>query len=142
LNQIVTRCLVFEGNGVVGDYVGGYDDWLRQRTTDPWANVGKANTANAAPIASTAIAPQAVAAPMPVAAKKTKKLGYKEQRELEMLPALIEKLETEQEALVAKIGDPGFYQQEANVITAAQARMTAVEEELLKAYARWEELDG
>jgi len=142
LNQIVTRCLVFEGNGVVGDYVGGYDDWLRQRTTDPWANVGKTNTPNAAPPAPTAVAQPTVAATEPTPVKKTKKLGYKEQRELEMLPALIEKLETEQEALVAKIGDPDFYQQEANIVTAAQARMVDLENELLKAYARWEELDG
>jgi len=83
----------------------------------------------------------AVAAPA-TPAKKTKKLGYKEQRELEMLPALIEKLETEQEALVAKIGDPNFYQQEASVVTQAQARMVELENELLAAYARWEELDG
>jgi len=142
LNQIVTRCLVFEGDGVVGDYVGGYDDWLRQRTTDPWANVGKTNTPNAAPPAPTAVAQPTVAATEPTPVKKTKKLGYKEQRELEMLPALIEKLETEQEALVAKIGDPDFYQQEANIVTAAQARMVDLENELLKAYARWEELDG
>ena len=59
-----------------------------------------------------------------------------------MLPALIEKLETEQEVLVAKIGDPGFYQQEASLITAAQTRMAALENELLAAYTRWEELDG
>jgi ABC transport system ATP-binding/permease protein len=142
LNQIVTRCLVFEGDGVVGDYVGGYDDWLRQRTTDPWANVGKTNTPNAAPPAPPAVAQPTVAATAPTPVKKTKKLGYKEQRELEMLPALIEKLETEQEALVAKIGDPNFYQQEASTVTAAQARMVDLENELLKAYARWEELDG
>jgi ABC transport system ATP-binding/permease protein len=142
LNQIVTRCLVFEGNGVVGDYVGGYDDWLRQRTTDPWANVGKTNSPSTTPMAlPTTTAPQAVAA-APAPAKKTKKLGYKEQRELEMLPALIEKLEKEQEALVAKIGDPNFYQQEASTVSAAQARMVELENELLAAYARWEELDG
>jgi ABC transport system ATP-binding/permease protein len=136
LNQIVTRCLVFEGNGVVGDYVGGYDDWLRQRTTDPWANVGKERFEVKAEPAAPAVAAPATPA------KKTKKLGYKEQRELEMLPALIEKLETEQEALVAKIGDPNFYQQEASVVTQAQARMVELENELLAAYARWEELDG
>ena len=150
LNQIVTRCLVFEGQGVVGDYVGGYDDWLRQRTTDPWANAGKERIENqavssatptitaAAAVAGTTAAPQAAAAP----AKKTRKLGYKEQRELEMLPGLIEQLETEQTELVNKIGAPDFYQQESSVVTAAQARLSALEEALQKAYARWEELDA
>ncbi|MEK9816248.1 MAG: ABC transporter ATP-binding protein, partial [Limnobacter sp.] len=94
------------------------------------------------PPAPPAVAQPTVAATAPTPVKKTKKLGYKEQRELEMLPALIEKLETEQEALVAKIGDPDFYQQEVSVVTAAQTRMIELENELLAAYARWEELDG
>lgn len=132
LNQIVTRCLVFEGNGQVGDYVGGYDDWLRQRTTDPWSNVS--NNKETSAVSAT---PEP-ATPAPVI--KSKKLGYKEQRELEVLPGLIEKLETEQAELVAKIGDPNFYQQEAKLVNAAQARMAALESELQTAYARWETL--
>ena len=145
LNQIVTRCLVFEGQGVVGDYVGGYDDWLRQRTTDPWANAGKERVENSSMNSATAVAAPSIAASLQTAAapsKKAKKLGYKEQRELEMLPGLIEKLETEQTELVNKIGAPGFYQQESSVVTATQARLSALEEELQKAYVRWEELDA
>ncbi|HEX4857285.1 MAG TPA: ATP-binding cassette domain-containing protein [Limnobacter sp.] len=146
LNQIVTRCLVFEGNGRVGDYVGGYDDWLRQRTTDPWASMIAEKTA----ATSNAATNPAVSAPTPATlanaaaapAKKSRKLSYKEQRELDMLPGLIEKLENEQAELVAKIGDPGFYQQDTKVVTAAQTRMAELEGELLQAYARWEELDA
>lgn len=142
LNQIVTRCLVFEGNGMVGDYVGGYDDWLRQRSTDPWANVAKA-AKHDAPIAEPVNTAQASIATAPVdTTRKSRKLSYKEQRELDQLPALIEKLETEQTALLTQIGDPGFYQQEATVITAAQTRMAALESELATAYARWETLDS
>ncbi len=137
LNQIVTRCLVFEGDGVVGDYVGGYDDWLRQRTTDPWNNQGnKAANNKAKPGESEATAQAVPAAP------KTKKLGFKEQRELQALPGLIEKLEAEQEKMVKTIAEPSFYQRPAEEITAHQQRMADLEKELTTAYARWEELEG
>ena len=132
LNQIVTRCLVFEGQGQVGDYVGGYDDWLRQRTVDPWARGVQTIPEPAQPVQKAVETPKSAKGP---------KLGYKEQRELDELPALIEKLETEQNQLLTQIGDLGFYQQAAEKVTQTQNRMAALEQELATVYARWEELE-
>ena len=134
VDRIATRCWVFEGQGQVGDYVGGYEDWLRTRTVDPWLAVGQAAQASAAPAPSAAQAQS-------VSPAKPKKLGYKEQRELEALPARIEQLETEQAALVAAISDPGFYQQPAAQMNATQQKLAALEAELEQAYARWTELE-
>lgn len=134
VDRIATRCWVFEGQGQVGDYVGGYEDWLRTRTVDPWLAVGQAAQASAAPTPSAAQAQS-------VSPSKPKKLGYKEQRELEALPARIEQLETEQAALVAAISDPGFYQQPAAQMNATQQKLAALEAELEQAYARWTELE-
>jgi ATP-binding cassette subfamily F protein uup len=124
LNNVVTSTLVFEGDGVVNDYVGGYDDWLRQRAKSIEAKPVEAKR-EAAPVR-----------------EKPKKLSYKIQRELEELPKKIEQLETERGALQKRIGDPAFYQQGKAEIDAAQARMTALDEELARAYVRWEELEA
>lgn len=161
INQIATRCMVFEGEGVVQDYIGGYEDWLRQRTEDPWSNLqaklekGMQRTgAQVVAQAEPATAPATPAAGYVEQAKtfgqsvesaaepKGKKLGYKEARELEALPALIEKLETEQSELIALIGDPAFYQKPATEVTQVQNRMSKVESDLNQAYARWEELEA
>ena len=124
LNNVVTGTLVFEpnqnGDLELHEYVGGYDDWLRQR---PEAEV-------AAPIK---------AAPKQVKAPKARKLSFKESRELETLPAQIEQLETEQAQLVEKLADPELYSDGANV-SATTARMKEVESQLEMAFERWEEL--
>ncbi|GLR25506.1 ATP-binding cassette domain-containing protein [Limnobacter litoralis] len=135
LNQIVTRCLVFEGEGRVGDYVGGYDDWLRQRTVDPWS----AKKADSRPRA-TAATPGTPAAP--ATAPKTRKLSYKETRELESLPGLIESLENEQAELVKTMSEPDFYNSDPANIQNVNARMANIEKALTQAYARWETLEG
>ncbi len=128
LNNVVTSTLVFEGDGVVNDYVGGYDDWLRQRFAPPPAK----QAAKPAP-----------AKPAPTApAEKAKKLSFKDQRELEALPQKIQSLETEREQINTRMSDPAFYQQEKNILDAAQARLEAIEKELAAAYARWEALEG
>ena len=136
LNQIVTRCLVFEGDGQVGDYVGGYDDWLRQRTVDPWKK------GNASVPAKSASQPAKPLASPPPATEKPRKLGHKESRELQELPKRIEKLEAEQTALTEQIGNPGFYARPAAEMAATHQRMTELENELAQAYARWEALEG
>lgn len=143
INQIATRCLVFEGDGQVSDFVGGYDDWIRQRSSDPWAalqariNATGKTQATDSPPAPEVTEPAKVESKTPV-----KKLSYKDARELEALPALIEKLETEQSDLLALIGDPNFYSKPNAEVTRVQQRMAEVEEALGKAYARWEELEG
>src|SRR5690554_6834941 len=97
LDNVVTSTLVFEGEGRVNDYVGGYQDWLRQRR--PAAD--KPRTDAHKPAAREA-----------AARRKTHKLSYKDQRELDALPQTIEALEAEQEALHAQMADPAFYQQD------------------------------
>jgi ATP-binding cassette subfamily F protein uup len=137
LDNVVTSSLVMEGNGRVGDYVGGYTDWLRQR---PIAQRIAAAAASA-PRLTPQVAPKP-AAPAPVAAEPPKrKLSYKEQRELEQLPALIERLDGEIATLTAQIQDPAFYRQPAEAVAAANARLSALQSELEQAYARWQSLE-
>ena len=140
LDQVATRCLVFEGHGMIGEYVGGYDDWLRQRTCDPWNQTAgdrsiKTDT-GAAPMATAEVA----ASPTPAVSKR--KLSYKEQRELDALPALIEQLETEQAKLVEQMSGADFFQQDKTAVARVQSRMSDLESELAKAYERWELLDS
>jgi ATP-binding cassette subfamily F protein uup len=128
LNNVVTSTLVFEGEGRIGDYVGGYDDWLRQRRSEPAAR----------PVEKTA----AAAAPAERRDKPKAKMSYKEQRELETLPQRIETLEAEQQALHHAMSDPDFYQRDKAAITAMQDRLAALEDELAAAYERWEMLEA
>ena len=138
LDNVVTSSLVMEGQGRVGEYVGGYSDWLRQR---PIAQ----RIAAAAAVQSPRLTPQVAPTPKPAAAPAPepakRKLSYKEQRELEQLPGLIERLEEELAALAARIQDPGFYRQPADAVTAANTRLAAAQAELDTAYARWSELE-
>ncbi|MCW4454024.1 ATP-binding cassette domain-containing protein [Flavobacterium sp. MXW15] len=130
LDNVVTSTLAMEGEGRVGDYVGGYSDWLRQRPA----------VAAAEPARPAAVVKPVAAAAAPAPAKR--KLGYKETRELEHLPARIETLEGEVETLTAAMNDPAFYQREAAAITAHTQKLEQVQAELDAAYARWAELDG
>ena len=132
LNRVVTRSFVFEGNGRVGDYVGGYDDWLRQR---PAVDASEARPASK----STA---KATPAPAAKANKPARKLGYKEQRELAALPAKIEGLETEQGTLAAQLSSGELYQSDPEQARELQDRLADVAAELEQAYARWEALEG
>jgi len=127
LDNVVTRCLAFEGNGRIGEYVGGYQDWVRQR---PQQSAPKVESK-----------PGAAAAAKP-AAKPAARLGYKEQRELAALPGQIEKLEAEQEQLSAELGDGSIYQQDQRRALAVQQRLGAIAQELGQAYARWEALEA
>jgi ATP-binding cassette subfamily F protein uup len=138
LDNVVTSSLVMEGNGRVGDYVGGYTDWLRQRPMS-------ARIAAAAAVSAPRLTPQVAPVAKPaVAAPSTpakRKLGYKEQRELEQLPAQIEALDAEVAALTAQIQDPAFYRQGPEAVTTANARLVALQTELEQAYARWQTLE-
>ncbi|OIO59112.1 MAG: ABC transporter ATP-binding protein [Alphaproteobacteria bacterium CG_4_10_14_0_2_um_filter_63_37] len=127
LNNVVTSTLVFEGEGRVDEYVGGYDDWLRQRPAAPMQGSAQPDKP-AAPTAK----------PTP---ERTKKLSFKEQKELERLPGRIEALEQEQQRLHEQMSDPEFYQQSGEVIAQATSRVVAIEEELLAALERWESLE-
>ena len=133
LNNVVTRTFVYEGGGRIGEYVGGYEDWLRQRKDVSFTAV------RAEPKKVEAVK---VEAPKPVAAAATPALNSKEKRELENLPKQIEKLETEQRELGLKLSDPKFFQTQREQALATQARLAIIDQDLVKAYARWEQLEA
>ena len=136
LDNVVTSTVVFEGDGRVEEYVGGYADWLRQRRQAERA----ASAAEAAKKSGAAAQAGASAASADSAPKK--KLSYKEQRELEALPQRIEVLESEHTELQARIASPEFYKEGAEAIAASMARVGSLEQELLQAYERWDDLEA
>ena len=128
LNNVVTSTLVFEGKGRVEEYAGGYDDWLLQR----------AQPQIPAPVTK----PEKSEKKEPPKKAVAKKLSYKEERELEALPQQLEEMETELEELHKKLADPALYQKDAPAIPRIQKRFEELEQELKKAYARWEALEA
>jgi ABC transport system ATP-binding/permease protein len=138
LDNVVTRCLVFEGHGHVGDYVGGYQDWLRQTGQSVQAQAQARKAASAAPTRASAATTPTAAKP---AAKPAGKLSYKDQRELQELPKRIEALESEQAVLSNQLSDPNLYAREREKARAMQDRASAIERELGEAYRRWEALE-
>jgi ATP-binding cassette subfamily F protein uup len=128
LNNVVAGTFVFEGNGRVVEYAGGYDDWLMQRPS-----VEKK-------VPATKEEPKT--APERAKLKKPQKLGYMEKREFDALPRKIDALEKEQEELFKVVSDPLFYKTEIEAATRIKARLNEVAEEIEKAYMRWEELDN
>ena len=133
LDNAVTSTLVFEGNALVQEYIGGYEDWVRQRTT-PAAKNESVQPLRAVPVASAVQTDSAV----PV----RKKLSYIEQREFDRLPERIEALESEQQRLNDMMARPDFYRETAENIRHVLARLEELQTELLSTYALWDELDS
>jgi ATP-binding cassette subfamily F protein uup len=123
LNNVVTSTLVLADGGVVREYVGGYDDWLRQE--------GEALPA----MAATPVKPRRQG-------ERPRKLTFKEERELESLPEIIGELEREQEGLHKTLADPEFYRTAGSEVAILNTRLQTLESELTEAYLRWEELDA
>ena len=144
LNNVVTSTIVFEpadeaaraGRGRpayrVKEYVGGYDDWLRQR--------GPVPTRGEAATAKRPAPPSAAPAAEPVAKKR--KLSFKEQQELAGLPGVIEALEREIAELHAAMAKPDYYRQPGDVLAREQARLQEAERRLTETFVRWEALDS
>ena len=130
LNNLVTSVLVFEESAVVREYVGGYDDWVRQRPSKAPADSTKPRS-EALPVAE-----EPGPSPRPL------KLSYKEAKELEALPARIESLEDELSALTAALNDPSFYQQSRTDRQAHEERLNACQTALESAYQIWESLEA
>jgi len=128
LNNVVQSTLVFEGDGVVREYAGGYDDYLAQQK-------GVAPAAYRTSKSGKAKRPK-------MQSGKPKKLTYKEQKQLEALPEKIEGLETEQAQLQDQLNDSEFFKRPWQETQKVTQRLEALEVELLEAYAKWEELDG
>ncbi len=147
LDNVVTSTIVWEGDESPGqwrEYEGGYEDWkiqrdraklLREQATRA-AGKSKDTRMNAVLPA----AKPAAAATVTALATKPRKLSYKEQRELDELPKRIETLETEQKDLAAFLAQPESYTKEADRAMKAQARVAAIDEQLLAAMERWEAL--
>ena len=133
IDHVVTSTLVFEGSGRVAEYVGGYEDWVRQRP--------KTDSAPARRAAGTRVLQQEAVRP-DAAQSRPRKLSYKEQQEYEQLPARIEAFETEQQQLQDVVAGPLFYTQPATEIARILARLEALDELLLECYARWDAFDS
>ncbi len=127
LDNVVTSTLVIEGNGRIGEYVGGYSDWLRQRS----ANTDTAEKAVRATRKKRTRAP-----------KSRARLGYSETRELESLPDRIEALESQLSRLQVDLSKPNFYKNEGSEIAAARDSLTELQSELERCYERWAQLEA
>jgi ATP-binding cassette subfamily F protein uup len=125
LDNVVTSTLVLEGGGRVGEFVGGYTAWLRQRRV---AESPKPTPKRAEP-----------SAPPPRAAKK-RKLTFKETNELAALPDRIEASEKERERIYASLSDTAFLR-DGTAVTDAKSRLSSLETEIEQLVARWEELE-
>ncbi len=141
LDEVVTSTLVFEGDGQIGDYVGGYTDWQQEKAKEAARAVTLA-ARNVAGGVDPGSAKSKAPGSTPPATAKAKKLSGKEQKELETLPAKIEALEKEQGELTAKLADPSFYKTQAAKFAEVKARLEVVEREHATAFARWEELEA
>ncbi len=145
LDRVVTSLLVLDGNGGVQDFVGGWSDWERYRERAAAARNARNETARGrggTASADAAPAGAAAAAAAPVTAAPRRKRSFKEQRELEQLPARIEALEAERSTLEAAMNDTAFYARPPDEVRAALARFAALVPEIDAAYARWAELDS
>ncbi len=127
LDNVVTSTLVFEGDGKIGEYVGGYSDWLEQTKPEN----------RQTPAAPTP--PKAEQAKAPLSKKK---MSYKEQRELENLPKQIEAMEARQVELNTTLNAADFYKQDAETVKKLLAEAQSLELELEASYQRWNELDA
>ena len=129
LDNVATRTIAFEGEGRVADYVGGYTDWLKQR---PGAKVVTTKPGSKAmPAARPTAAAKAAAGPA---------LNSKEKRELEGLPAQIEKMETEQTLIGGQLAD--LYGKDASKAATTQKKLNALQTDLNALYVRWESLEA
>src|SRR5690606_22174490 len=137
LNNIVTSVIAFEGRGNVLEYVGGYDDWIRQggKWTEPDMPADEA----AAPKQPTVGSNTPKAEPKVVG--RSKKLSYKLQREFDELPQRIEQLEQQQAELQTEVSTPEFFAQAPEIVEAKMQELARIEAELEQCFERWAELE-
>ena len=138
IDNTVEECFFFEGDGVVNKYIGGYFD-AKQQQIQYHASLA-ANSQNVKKNEPLAIEP--VKAEKPKAEQKKVKLSYKEQRELEALPAQMEALEAEMEALQTEVNSADFFSKEASYTQAQLQKLAEAEMALEQAFERWEQLEN
>jgi ATP-binding cassette subfamily F protein uup len=117
--------MVFEGDGRLEEYVGGYDDWLRQRRTEEPAEKPKTLKSGK---------------PHPKQ-ERPRKLTFKENKELEALPARLEALEAERDKLFELLASPELYQDKGGRVAEIKARLAELEKGIAESYERWELLE-
>jgi ATP-binding cassette subfamily F protein uup len=132
IDHVVTSTLVFEGEGRVHEYVGGYEDWLRQRRQSAPAEAQRVAAGSAGNVVTNHTKDP----------RAQRRLSYKEHRELEELPSRIDTLETEQRQLQSRVASAEFYKESAAEIHEALSRLDELETLLLAAYTRWDALDS
>jgi len=138
IDNTATECYLFEGEGRLNKYVGGFFD-AKQQQANFWAS--KAVEEQAKAKKSESLKEESVVKNDRTSKPKSVKLSYKEQRELEQLPQLLEELETKITALQAEIADPAFFQQAHDITDAKLKALADTEAELETAFLRWEELE-
>jgi ATP-binding cassette subfamily F protein uup len=139
LDNVVTSTLVLEGRGRVGEYAGGYTDWVRQRGNGSiTSSVPGGRPAHVSPV--TAAAKPASAPASAAKSEKKRKLSYKETQELAALPDRIDALETERAAIHVSLSDKAFVRN-ADELRRANARLVTLDTELEQLTQRWEELE-
>jgi len=131
LDHVVTSTIVFEGRGQVNEYIGGYEDWLRQ-SRPVVAKARKTKSGNSGKQAKRAGG---------TAGKLTHTLSFSERQELNKLPAKLDKLEQQQAQLHEHMAEAGFYQQDKDRIVETQQKLAVLETELENVFLRWEELE-
>ncbi|HLV28753.1 MAG TPA: ATP-binding cassette domain-containing protein [Burkholderiaceae bacterium] len=140
LDNVVTQTLVAEGDGVWGEYVGGYDDWLAQRREPEPVAESRSTAANSASTEEPASKkPAAPARPRP---QRGGRLSSWEAKELESLPDAIAEVEAQQEALTARLSDPTLYQEEPERVAEINEELAALEDKLSELFDRWEVLEA
>lgn len=132
IDNVATKTLAFEGHGYIGEYVGGYSDWLRQT----------AGSAKQKDLKGPAAKKPMQKRPLSAASCQRSKPSYREQQELNMLPEKIEQLENRLDALIQQISNSNFYQQEHHKICETNQEIAAIEEQLERCYGRWSELES
>ncbi|MDB6086312.1 MAG: transporter related [Gammaproteobacteria bacterium] len=142
LDNVVTSTLVFEGAERVNEYVGGYTEWMRQRRVSGTAKTAPNPGPRAADIGARSAEPGTRAAIVSPQGTKPRKLSYKDQRELDAIPKIIQGLEAEQARLAAAIADPELFRRSPTDAAAAVGRLQSVEQELEAAFGRWEALES
>jgi ATP-binding cassette subfamily F protein uup len=129
LDNVVTSTLIFEGAGRVSEYTGGYEDWVRQRAEKP------------VHFREIPADPKSEPNPAPMTRKEVKFLK-KEQRELNELPALLDRWETEKADLTTRLWEPQLYQKSLEMVPKLKNEVSVLEEQIKTGYARWEELEA
>ena len=136
LDNVVTQVIAFEGEGILREYIGSYQDWVRTKaaqTTEVSSKVLPKQQEAAATLNSTV---------SNVASSVTKKLSYQENRELQALPGKIDGLEQEQKHIALRLNEPTLYRENSGEVKLLQKRLAAIEDELMACFSRWEELES